>query len=342
MKSCSNRPLPIPPFPASVCVAVLLASWSVTRAMQVPSPAVAPPVAPSATPPGSGVESLSEILVEANEPRFVAPTRRDRIGRIWAPVFINGKGPFKLVLDTGASHSAVMQSVADALGLKPDAKASVMLRGVTGSATVPVIRVDSLRIGDLLIQPVILPIITDALGGAEGILGTEGMADMRIFIDFRNDRIRINRSRNERAPFGFMTIPVRFLRGRLLSVSAEVGDVPVRAIIDTGGQSTIANNALREALSRHQSRMKTTRDEITGATLDVQEGDTSETPPISMGGLEIRGARATFGDMRIFEHWRMTREPAILIGMDVLGTLDTLVIDYHRRELQVRTRRDRS
>ena len=26
-----------------------------------------------------------------------------------------------------------------------------------------------------------------------------------------------------------------------------------------------------------------------------------------------------------------------LIGMDVLGVLDTLVIDYHRRELQIRS-----
>jgi hypothetical protein len=28
----------------------------------------------------------------------------------------------------------------------------------------------------------------------------------------------------------------------------------------------------------------------------------------------------------------------LLIGMDVLGTLDTLVIDYARSELQLRTR----
>ena len=48
-----------------------------------------------------------EVVVQALEPRYVAPTLRDRIGRIWAPVMINGKGPFRLVLDTGASRSAV-------------------------------------------------------------------------------------------------------------------------------------------------------------------------------------------------------------------------------------------
>ena len=43
----------------------------------------------------------------APEPRYVAPTLRDRIGRVWAPVYINGQGPLRLVLDTGASASAV-------------------------------------------------------------------------------------------------------------------------------------------------------------------------------------------------------------------------------------------
>jgi len=44
----------------------------------------------------------------------------------------------------------------------------------------------------------------------------------------------------------------------------------------------------------------------------------------------------TFGDMYIFKQWNLLREPAILIGMDALGLLDTLVIDYRRHELQMR------
>ena len=298
-------------------------------------PAAAAPAPAAATP---SVDDLSEILVQADEPRFVAPTRRDRIGRIWAPVFINGKGPYRMVLDTGASHSAVMLSVAQSLGMEPDMNSRVRLRGVTGSAVVPVIKVNSLQIGDLLIEPIILPIVTDALGGAEGILGTEGLFDKRIFIDFRKDRIRINTSRSERAGFGFITVPVRFLRGKLLSVDAHVGEVRVKAIIDTGGQATIANNALRNALLRHRSKLKISKDEIMGATMDIQRGDTSDTPPIQFGGMQIRGARVTFGDMRIFEHWNLTNEPAMLIGMDALGLLDTLIIDYKRKELQMRTR----
>jgi hypothetical protein len=32
----------------------------------------------------------------------------------------------------------------------------------------------------------------------------------------------------------------------------------------------------------------------------------------------------------------LTQEPALLIGMDTLGLLDALIIDYRRRELQLR------
>ena len=74
----------------------------------------APPAVPAAALPE---EQLEEVTVTALEPRYVAPTLRDRLGRIWAPVYLNGKGPFKLVLDTGASHSAVIAGVATDLGL---------------------------------------------------------------------------------------------------------------------------------------------------------------------------------------------------------------------------------
>src|SRR5512147_851948 len=60
---------------------------------------------------------IEEVVISAPEPRYVAPTTRDRIGRIWAPVLINGKGPYRLVLDTGASRSAITRPVAESLGI---------------------------------------------------------------------------------------------------------------------------------------------------------------------------------------------------------------------------------
>ena len=299
--------------------------------------AVAATAVPASVPVGvAAEEELAEVIISVPEARYVAPTRRDRIGRIWAPVMINGQGPFRLVLDTGATHSAVIADVAARLGLPLDVEPPIKLRGVTGTAIVPVVKADSLVVGDLVLSGSRLPIVIDALGGAEGILGTEGLTDMRIRIDFRGDEITIAHSHDQPAPAGFITLPVRFSSNRLPLIDATIGGVRSKAIIDTGGQASIGNNALRDEILRRRIKQQPTVDEITGATADVQRGEGYPAPVIEMGNLQVQGAHVTFGDMQIFEHWHLTDEPAMMIGMDTLGLLDTLIIDYKRNELQVR------
>ena len=125
-----------------------------------------------------------------------------------------------------------------------------------------------------------------------------------------------------------------------------MGGIRTKAIIDTGGQVTIANLALRQALERRSSHLKSRPDTIVGVTTEVQRGDSARTPPLLIGAsdqggiVKIRYTDVTFGDMRIFEHWHLTSEPVMLIGMDALGLLDTLIIDYRRHELQIRMRND--
>ncbi len=301
---------------------------------------VAPPGAPPASPTSSAaIEELADIMVQAPEPRYVSPTRRDQIGRIWAPVMINGHGPFRMVLDTGASHSAVTSLVALALGIPTDQSPPVILHGVTGFASVPTIRVDTLTVGDLSVDFPTLPIVPDALGGAQGILGGEGLVGKRVFIDFRHDKIVITYSRNERSTRDFVDVPFHSVRQTLVVVSAVIGDVRVKAIIDTGGQTTIANLALRDALSRRSTRYRGTPDQIIGATKDIQDGEMMPMPAIEFGSVKILDTGVTFADIYIFKQWKLLHEPAILIGMDALGLLDTLVIDYRRHELQMRMAR---
>jgi hypothetical protein len=314
-------------------------AWLIAVALTV-SPqwtgAIAPEVSPPTAPTLDPIDELTEIMVEAREPRYVSPTRRDEIGRIWAPVMINGHGPFRLVLDTGASHSAITALVALALGIPTDQSPPVILRGVTGSATVPTIRVDTLSVGDLAVDQTLLPIVPDALGGAEGILGSEGLVGKRIFIDFRNDKILITYSKNERAASGFVNVPFHSLRGTLVVVDAYVGQVRTKAIIDTGGQVTIANLALKEALARSGDSWGGRADSIIGTTKQIEKGELMDTPAIKLGAIQIHDSGVTFGDLYIFKQWKLTSEPAILIGMDSLGLLDTLIIDYRRHELQLR------
>src|SRR6202030_3362057 len=167
----------------------------------------------------------------------------------------------------------------------------VTLRGVTGSATVPTIRVDTLSVGDVAVDSPVLPIVPDAMGGAEGILGSEGLANKRIFIDFKHDRITITYSRGERAGRDFVRIPFHSLRGQLIVVDAKVGQIRVKAIIDTGGQTTVANLALRDALGRRKGAGRP--DQIIGATMVAEDGEIIATPAIELGRIKMGDAGIT-------------------------------------------------
>jgi predicted aspartyl protease len=285
-------------------------------------------------------EPQPEIVITAPEPRFVAPTKRDQIGRIWAPVIINGKGPFRLAFDTGASRSGISADVADTLGLSPDPSRSVMLRGAMGSMPVPTVQVDSFEVGDVIETPVTLPILPTALGGAEGVLGMEGFVDKRVFIDFGHDVITITRSHRERAPRNFTSIPVERSASNLLLIRALVAGVRVQAFIDTGAQTTIGNEAMRAALVRRHAEGKAIQ--VTDVTTETENAEVFPCPPIELGSIHIRIASIIYRDLPIFDHWHLSREPALLIGMDALGLLDVFIIDYRRHELQMRVRGSRS
>ncbi len=62
-------------------------------------------------------EDLGGALADP-EPLFAAPTRLDRIGRVMTHVMVNGKGPFRFVIDTGASRSTLAPHLARSLGLQ--------------------------------------------------------------------------------------------------------------------------------------------------------------------------------------------------------------------------------
>jgi len=72
-----------------------------------------------------------------------------------------------------------------------------------------------------------------------------------------------------------------------------------------------------------------------GATPALGVGALQMAPSIRLGDTEILNLRITFGDLHVFRVWNLESEPALLIGMDLLGTVERLVIDYRRREIQV-------
>jgi len=282
---------------------------------------------------------VASLTDTGEEQLFASPTRRDSIGRIVAPVIINGEGPFRFVVDTGATHSVMSSALAQRLNLSAVPEGDVLLSGVTGSASVATVEVDRLQAGDLLLHNRRMPVMDALLGGADGVLGMQGLEDKRIVIDFRRGRIQIQESRGSYVRSGYVSVPVDVAFNQLLLADAYIGGIRVKAIIDTGAERTLGNGALRDALgvaSGFFYSPQTTG--VQGVTAQIQNGDMAIAPRIQIGTLQLNQVGVTFGDMHVFEVWGLREQPALLVGMDVLGVLDSLIIDYGRKRIQLRPR----
>jgi hypothetical protein len=176
------------------------------------------------------------------------------------------------------------------------------------------------------------PVFADA----DGILGIDGLQSLRIEVDFVKDRVTIRRSNGKRAPDGYLTVPAQFEHGGLLRVKGKVGKIRCAVVIDTGAAYTIGNLALQEALSRTMRTGGRAEATVSGATPITSSGFTLAAPMISIGEARLRNLPVTFADLHVFKLWGLTDEPALVVGMDILGTLEQLVVDYARREFQLK------
>jgi hypothetical protein len=286
--------------------------------------------------PGSP-EDLSGALADP-EPLFAAPTRLDRIGRVMTHVKVNGKGPFRFVIDTGASRSTLAPHLARALNLTPSVGRNVMLNGVTGAAEVTTVAVDSLEIGALRFDKQDLPVIfTSIMGNADGILGVAGFQDQRIDVDFKRDRVSVMESNGRRPHYSMVTARATRNTNGLMIVDVRVGrHIRAKAVIDTGAERTLGNLALQNAMNKNRRKKReVVQAMVHGATPDITDGDVQEIKEATIGDMTLSNLEVIFADFHVFKLWGLDQEPAMLIGMDMLGVLERLVIDYRRNEVSM-------
>jgi predicted aspartyl protease len=297
--------------------------------------------------PGSYVRSAQppeqSVVGDRAQPLYAIPALRDRVGRLVAPVFVNGRGPFRFMLDTGASNSAITTALADKLGLVPNLSARASVQGVSGRVIVPTVYIQELTAGAIKLKSLALPLLTgSAIEDFDGVLGVDGFAGMCITADFIRDRVLIHQSSGRQPSRSSVVLQGKLVSHRLLVVDARVGGVKIKAVIDTGASHTLGNPALLAALSKHRSfTRRTVIASVADTTATLQNGEMHITPQMDFGGASVRGADVTFSDFAIFKTFGLSEQPAVLIGMDVLGTLGEMTIDYRRQELQLRAQQPR-
>ncbi|MDB5696091.1 MAG: Retroviral aspartyl protease [Sphingomonas bacterium] len=260
--------------------------------------------------------------------------------RMTVPVRINGQGPFRFVVDSGADTSVIGERAAKSMRLP--AGTPVTLHGITASGQVDRVLVDSLGLGEHAFTALELPVLKDADLGGAGMLGIDALVEQRLLLDFEKRIIKVeDAARPARRLDGEIVVTARRLRGQLILTQARANGRPVNAVIDTGSEITIGNLQLRDQLARRYGDRFTTIavTGVTGVTVDLQLARIAE---LRLGSVLLQDVPIAFADVPPFRVFGLADQPALLLGTDLMETFRRVSLDFRRRKVRFQLRRCRS
>lgn len=250
----------------------------------------------------------------------------DIYGRPTAKVMINGAGPFQFMVDTGSTTTVIAARHQEAMGATIVGEA--LVAGTTGTAVMPVAELAKVQTGVVSKENLRVAVLSDAgLSQADGILGADVFAGRRLVFNIKEKLVRIEPSKRvtRTAPLGNM----RVRNGLLAEVEGKVGNVSARLMLDTGAQNCIANMALSDALQKaHPRLLRVDNVRVFGVTGHKIVGQFIALPKVNLKAFQVTDAGCVAAAAPIFDLWDLNREPAMIVGVNLLSRLDSFSIDY--------------
>ncbi len=256
--------------------------------------------------------------------------------RPFIKVMVNGKGPFRFVIDTGASMSVLSDKAAQALGIKPVAKGG-NARAIGGSGTFPILYgvLDSIQLGEARIDTVPIYIRTvhsteDTPEGerSDGYIGLSVLSNYAVTLDYKTQQMTVDRTplREEQltkpatdsaeakpaepaaAPkpenLGALAglgieVPIRSTSGGLASAEAHLPtmDRPLNFIVDTGATISVISKAAVKRYDLEGMKLKGESFRVIGAA-GIEEGaEALGLSTLTVNNLRKNNSRALILDL---------------------------------------------
>lgn len=252
-------------------------------------------------------------------------------------VQIDGKGPFRFVVDTGADRTVIADDVALALGLPRGRLVNV--EGILRTIQTDTVEIGAMTFGPFTLANFAAPVLTRASLQADGYLGLDAVGQGRVTLDFKGGRLLVEEPRPSftanLVPPNEARVKVLGSQGHLRSVDCGVDGVAAAAFVDTGAEVSVGNSALFRALvDDHGALFEPGVVPLSGVTGGEIDGRVTRAGKIRLKGFEFTTAEIVIADIQIFDLWGLAERPALLIGMNYLRSFSSVSIDYGLKELR--------
>ncbi len=300
-----------------------MAFWAFLAAALTSSAIVPPAVQPA---PEEAPES--NPIPGSETPDAIVEGQKDYYQRMTVPVTIDGEGPFRFMIDTGAQATVVTRGLTEKLNLTPTGSATLV--GMGSRRTVQLVELDGLEFAERTLNNITAPMLEKRNVGADGILGLDSLQDLRVMINFRDQTIAVNDSEELGGNRGYeIVVRARHKLGRLIITQAEIDGVKTAVVIDTGAQSSFGNARLKRRLrARHPEAVSST--DVNGAEI---LGNRHFAKSLQIQDLELSNMPITFADSPAFAALNLDKRPALILGMRDLRLFDRVAIDFATRRV---------
>ena len=323
-----------PKLRSSMYVAIMLLAGSnpgLAQAPHIAKPVPAPPGPTTLAPlPPATIDNTLQVGGSSVKARKIET-------RLSVDVRVNGQGPYRFIVDSGADTSAVGLRIAHDLQLPLGMPA--VLDGMSDRDVVARVKVNQLSVGPNTISNLELPALKEGDLGADGMIGIDAMLHQRLMMDFDKRVIQVeDASIPEKYSPDAIVITARSQHGQLILTHVKAVGLPLDAVIDTGSEITIGNLALRNLLFRGNANKFVTIPvtDVTGAKVMVQLARIGE---LQVGSVTLRDLPMAFADVPPFKIFGLSDQPALLLGTDVLQNFRRVSLDFRARKVRFQLRR---
>ena len=253
---------------------------------------------------------------------------RDRYERLTVPVTFGGSGPYRFMVDTGSQATVLTHRVSNDVSLKPVGRSILVATG--SRKQVDMVEVAEFQFANRYFYRVRAPLLYKAHVGADGILGLDSLQDLRVLLDFRDNRISVADAHDAKADTGYeIVVRARRQLGQMIITNARIDGIRTSVIIDTGAQASVGNRALQKRL-RGRNYGKSSATDVHGHEFTTELHYAGE---LRIEALQLRDVPIGFADSPAFEHLGLADQPAIILGMNNLRAFDRIAIDFATRRV---------